>query len=457
MSRIQKVIAENRLTLGLASPMIAGQLGQMMMGWADTIMVARLGVVPLAACAFAIMVVHVFLVFGFGLITSVSICVSRAFGANEHREAGELLIAGTALAAAAGCLMALAIQIVAPWLHLLGQDPEVIREGKAFLILVGWSIVPALITVTGKDFSESLSRPWLPFWIMIGGVLLNIFLNWLFIFGNMGMPQMGLTGAGLGTLVARIAVVVALYSAILLKKSYRPYLVGRMTWEAFTQRFGILFRLGWPSAVHLLGEVGLFASATLMMGWIGVTALAAHQVALTCAATAFMVPLGLALAVTVRVGQVIGAKENFRIRPIAFGALGLGVLLMSCSSILFLVSGSWLAQLFVSDPDVVALTVTLLVIAGLFGIFDASQIIGMGGLRGLADVRVPMAFIYIAYWGIAAPVAYILGFHTKMGAMGVWTGLLVGLIFTALAITARLWITSGKEAARHPERKLEGV
>jgi MATE family multidrug resistance protein len=459
MSLVKKALAENRLTLSLASPMIAGQLGQMMMGWADTIMVGRLGVVPLAACAFAIMVVHVFLVFGFGLITSVSICVSRAFGANEHREAGEFLIAGTVLSAVAGCLMALAIQIVAPWLHLLGQDPEVIREAKAFLILVGWSIVPALITVTGKDYSESLSRPWLPFWIIIGGVGLNIFLNWLFIFGNMGMPKMGLTGAGLGTLVARIAVVIVLYAAILLNKSYRPYLVGRVTWETFVQRFSVLFRLGWPSAVHLLGEVGLFASATLMMGWIGVTALAAHQIALNCAATAFMVPLGLALAVTVRIGQVVGAKEHFRVRTIAFGAFGLGILLMSCFSILFIVCGPWIAQFFVSDTEVIALAAALLVIAGLFGIFDASQIIGMGGLRGLADVRVPMFFIYIAYWCIAAPIAYVLGFHTKMGALGIWAGLLVGLFFTALAITVRLWIMSGKEAAilvgQNLQRKIE--
>ena len=205
--------------------MIAGQLGQMMMGWADTVMVGRLGVIPLAACAFAVMAVNVFLVFGFGLVSSVSIRVSHAFGAKNSREAGEVLLAGVMMGLVAGLAMVGLIYLAIPWLPFLGQDPQVLAEGRSLMLLLGWSVVPALLTIVGKDFSESLSRPWLPFWIMIGGVGLNIFLNWLFIYGRWGMPAMGLTGAGIGTLVARIAVVIALFAALFCGKYYRPVIM----------------------------------------------------------------------------------------------------------------------------------------------------------------------------------------------------------------------------------------
>ena len=422
--------------------MIAGQLGQMMMGWADTIMVGKLGVVPLAACAFAVMAVHVFLVFGFGLISSVSIRASHAFGAKNRREVGEVLLAGCLMGLVAGLAMVGLVYLALPWLPYLGQDPKVIAEGRSLLLLLGWSIVPALLTIVGKDFSEALARPWLPFWIMMGGVGLNIFLNWLFIYGRWGMPAMGLTGAGIGTLVARIAVVITLFAALFLGKNYRPYIVRSISRSALVSQFKTLFRLGWPSAMHLLGEIGLFAVATLMMGWIGVTALAAHQVAITCASTAFMVPLGLAFAVTVRVGHSIGARESHRIRPIAFGAIGMGIMIMSCFALFFITRGSWLAGMFVEDPAVIALATSLLVIAGLFSLFDGSQIISMGGLRGMADVRVPMIFIYVAYWGVALPMAYWLAFKARWGAVGIWSGLLIGLFFAAIAIVTRFNLIS---------------
>ncbi len=448
---------ENRLTLGLASPMIAGQLGQMMMGWADTIMVGRLGVVPLAACAFAVMAVHVFLVFGFGLISSVSIRVSHAFGAKKPRETGEVLIAGILMGLLTGLVMVGLMYLAVPWLPLLGQDPQVLTEGRGFMLLLGWSIIPALLTIVGKDFSEALSRPWLPFWIMMGGVGLNIFLNWLLIYGRWGMPSLGLAGAGVGTLVARIAVVITLFAALFLGKSYRPYLVKSISRSDLWHQLGSLFRLGWPSALHLLGEVGLFAAATLMMGWIGVTALAAHQVALTCASTAFMFPLGLAFAVTVRVGQSLGARELHRIRPITFGALGIGVLMMSSFALFFITGGAWLARWFVDDPAVAALATMLLMIAGFFSLFDGCQIIAMGGLRGLADVRVPMIFVYVAYWAIALPSAYSLAFHAGWGASGVWVGLLIGLFCTAVAIVTRFCLTSGRPVAFSVSREAAEV
>lgn len=427
--------------------MIANQLGQMMVGWADSLMVSRLGVVPLAACALANIIFHVFLLFGFGLISSVSISVSRAFGAKNHRDVGELFLSGSAFGLGVGVVMAIIVQLAVPYLHLLGQDPALIKEGRAFLTLIGWSIVPSILMIVAKDYSESLSRPWLPFWVMMSGVAFNVFFNWVFIFGNLGAPAMGLTGAGLATLIARVLVAVIFFALIFTQRFYAPYRLLKMSLGKMAAIIKRLFTLGWPTAFHLLCEVGLFLLVALMMGRISVEALAAHQVAMTCIATAFMVPLGLALALTVRVGQVIGAGERERVRPIVAGAVLSGSFLMLFVAILFIFGGNWLAGLFF-DEEAVRLTATkILFIAGFFGFFDAAQIIGMGGLRGLADVRVPMYLVYITYWGITFPLAYLLGFHTSLGAEGVWWGLLIGFCVASAAIGVRLWFMS------HPSRK----
>lgn len=447
------LLHENRLTLRLAAPMIAGQVGQILIGWADTIMVAHLGVLALAACAFAVMMVNVFLVFGFGLTSSVSIRVSHAVGAKRPREAGELLIAGTVKGALAGLLMVGLMYAALPWLSHLGQDPRVLAEGRGLMILLGWSVLPVLLTIVGKNFSESLGRPWLPFWIMMGGVVLNIGLNWLFIGGRWGMPALGVAGAGMGTLLARTAVAVALFAALLAGKGYRPYLVWKISRETLFLRLGSLLRVGLPSGAHLLGEVGLFAAATLMMGWVGETALAAHQVAITCASTAFMFPLGFAFAVTVRVGHAVGAGELHRVRPITFGALAMGSVVMGAFALFFLTAGGWVARCFVEDPEVVRLTATLLAISACFSIFDGGQAVAMGALRGLADVRVPMLFIYIAYWAIALPAGYGLAFHAGWGGAGIWTGLLIGLFCAALAIVTRFCIQSRKPVAAAVSRE----
>ncbi|HWL51294.1 MAG TPA: MATE family efflux transporter [Chthoniobacteraceae bacterium] len=441
-------LKENRETLWLALPMAAGQVAQMLMGWADTVMVGRLGVLPLAACAFGVMVVHVFLVFGFGLISSVAIRASQEFGAGRGKGVGRVLLSGIVLAVVAGLAMALLVQAAWPLLYHLGQEREVVDEAKPFLLLLAWSMIPALLATVAKDFSEALSRPWLPFWIILGGVGLNVFFNWLLIYGNWGAPRLGLTGAGYGTLAARWTVALALFGVIFGSRSYAPYRVLRVRWRLLWSGFFLLVRLGWPSGVHLLGEVGLFAATTLMMGWIGVVALAAHQVAITLASTTFMLPLGLAFAVTVRVGQAVGAEESHRVRPIAFGALGFTVALMSLFSVIFLTCGHWIASWFITDPAVIATATMLLAIAGIFQLFDGFQIVGMGGLRGLADVRVPMFFVYIAYWCVALPVGYWLAFHRGWGAEGLWTGMAIGLAGTAFAVGTRLWIMSGRVPPR---------
>ncbi len=441
--------AEMLATLRLAAPIIAGFVGQMLMGWADTIMVGRLGVVPLAACAFANTITSVFFVFGFGALSAVSVRASHFFGAGRFEKTGEVLQAGVLFAVGLGVILSLLLLALLPFLGRLGQPDDVVRESFHYLLLLGASFVPALALMAGKAYSEALSRPWMPFAVVMGDVLLNVLLNWLFIYGNWGFPSMGLNGAGLATLLARVAGWIAIVLLLRFLPAYAPYRAANFCLRTVSDHFPALWRLGLPSGFQVLGEVSAFALASLMMGWIGVVALAAHQIAITCAATTFMVPLGISIALTVRLGQARGAGEFHRLWRLSAGALLLAVLAMSGGAAIFLLGGRPLAGLFVSDPAVIQLAATLLIVAGIFQLFDGIQVVAVGGLRGLGDVRTPMFLTYGFYWLVALPLGAWLAFRVAsgpgLGALGIWIGLAAGLALAATILGSRLaWQCSHK-------------
>ena len=440
------IFSENRKTLALAAPIIAGQVGQMLMGWADTLMVGRVGVTALAACAFANTVLAVALVFGFGIMSSVSVRASQAFGGG--RGTGEVYRASLALGTILGlvlCGVILALLPVLPW---FGQPPEVNASVGGFLVLTALSVIPVMIFTGAKSFSEALSRPWPAFWIVMAGVALNVALNVVFIFGHLGFPALGLTGAGLATLIARVGTVIALIAFMNRSPYFRPHLARLDGARSLGLELGSLLRIGLPAGGQYLAEVGAFATASLMMGWISIGALAAHQIAITCAATTFMVPLGLGMAVSVRVGQAVGARDFRRIRPIAFGGLGLALAVMTCTALGFILCARPLAGLFVVDGEVLALAASLLLIAGLFQIVDGTQIVAMNALRGLADVSVPMGIAVFSYWCVALPLSYVFAFHAGLGPVGIWIGLALGLLVAGTALTWRfLWKSSSARLA----------
>lgn len=449
------IFHENRKTLALAAPIIAGHLGQMLMGWADTLMVGRVGITALAACAFANTILAVALVFGFGIMSSVSVRASQAFGAG--RGTGKVYRAGIALGILLGLVLCAIMLALLPVLHWFGQPPEVNAAVSGFLVLTAVSVVPVMVFTSSKSFSEALSRPWPAFWIVMAGVALNVALNFVFIFGNLGAPALGLTGAGLATLIARIATVVVLLGFMSRSVYFRPHLALAPTGRgralgasdrSLVRELRDLLHIGLPAGGQYLAEVGAFATASLMMGWISISALAAHQIALTCAATTFMVPLGLGMAVTVRVGQAVGARQFQRVRPIAFGGLGMALGVMTCTALGFILFARPLAALFISDPSVLPLAASLLVIAGIFQIVDGVQIVAMNALRGLSDVRVPMGIAIFSYWCVALPVSHTLAFHAESGPAGIWTGLAFGLLVAAAALLWRFfWKSSSVRLA----------
>lgn len=439
MAPSSSFFSELRQTVLLALPISATLLGQMLMGWVDSIMVGHLGVDALAACAFGNTVAMVFFVFGFGAISSVSVCASQAYGAKRKKEVGEIIYAGLFLGTGLGVLLGAMMIIGFPLYQYLGQPKEVVADAYGYIWMIGISILPAFLITVSKSFSESLSRPWIPFWIIMGSVLLNIFLNWVLIFGNLGAPALGLTGTGLATLLSRCAAVGCFFLLILKSSIYQPYLPDCWEWMRIKKHLPSMIRVGLPSAFQVLGEVMALALASLMMGWISVSALAAHQIAMTCIATTFMVPLGLSIAMSVRMGQTVGAKEYGRLRVICGGGLTLAILTMAAGAFLFITEGTWIAEQFVTDREVIVLGGQLLMIAGIFQIFDGIQIVAVGGLRGLGDVNVPMWLTYFIYWCVALPLAALFAFVLHQGAPGVWVGLACGFALAACLLGERLW------------------
>jgi multidrug resistance protein, MATE family len=435
------IFQENRKTFALAAPIIAGHLGQMLMGWADTLMVGHVGITELAACAFANTILAVALVFGFGIMSSVSVRASQAFGAG--RGTHTVYRAGLLLGGLLGALLCGIVLALLPVLTWFGQPHEVNIAVTPFLVLTAISVIPVMLFTASKSFSEALSRPWPAFWIVMGGVALNVVLNTIFIFGHFGLPALGLTGAGLATLIARIATVVVLLVFLSWSRDFRSRIRRSSDETSVASELRALLRIGLPAGGQYLAEVGAFATASLMMGWISVGALAAHQIAITCAATTFMIPLGLGMAVTVRVGQAVGADRLDKVRPIAFGGLGMALVVMIVTALGFILCSRPLAALFVSDIDVLTLSASLLIIAGLFQLVDGAQIVTMSALRGLADVRVPMLLGIFSYWCVALPLSWLLTFRLDLGPTGIWMGLAAGLLVAAVLLGWRfLWKSS---------------
>jgi MATE family multidrug resistance protein len=435
------LLREARATLALAVPIILGSVGQMLMGVIDSVMIGRVGTVPLAASALAGSVFSLFYIVGIGLLLPAAVLVSHSHGAGRAAECGEWLRHSLAVALAAGVLAAALMVALAAQMHRLGQPPEVIAMARPFFVIIAVSIIPAFLFQALRQYAESLGRPWLPMTLMLVGVGLNVLLNWVLIYGHLGAPALGLTGSGWATLSARVFGTVVLWIWLDVAARRRAAATGRSRaeagwparwWAALEpSRLRRMAHLGVPAGGQLLFEVGAFSAAAVMMGWLGATALAAHQIALSCAAITFMFPLGLAMAASMRLSKALGEGRRDALRPIGFGALGLSCLIMGAFAVVFAVGGRAIAGQFVQDPAVVALAARLLAVAALFQLFDGGQVVGSGILRGLSDVKLPALITFVAYWLIAIPGGYWFGVR-GVNPVGIWAALAVGLGFAAI-------------------------
>jgi multidrug resistance protein, MATE family len=434
---MKAVLKEARATLVLALPIVIGQLSQVLMGVVDTVMIGRTGTVPLAASSFGSSIFGVLFVIGVGLLVPVAVFASRARGGGRLDEAGEYMRHGLILAIVAGVAESALVFALSGSMGMFGQPPEVLAAVNPFLLLIGLSLVPALAYLALRQFAESMGRPWIPTLIIIASVGLNAFLNWVFIFGHFGFRALGITGAGIATLIARVACTVAIFAWLRTDPAVRGAWPTRWFAPVSWERMKRMLHVGLPAAGCLLFEGGAFGAATVMIGWLGAVSLAAHQVAITCAAMTFMAALGLAMAVGMRASAAVGAGEHARLRPIWLGGVGMGGSVAIVVTVVFIIFGRQIATLFIGDPEVIAMSTKLLVVAGIFQIFDGNQVINSSALRGLTDVRVPALISFVAYWVIALPIAYMLGIRLGFGAVGIWTGLAAGLATAAVALGLR--------------------
>jgi MATE family multidrug resistance protein len=450
VSTVSAIRRELGPTLALALPITVGQVSQMLIGFTDTAFIARLGAIPLAAAAFTQGVFGVFYVVCVGLLSGPGVFAARDHGAGDDASCVSWLRHGRALAFVVALVAFVVLALATTELDHLGQPPEVMAIVRPFFLLVSASLVPALIFQVQRQFAESVGRAWGPMIIIVLDVGLNAFCNWLLVFGHLGCPALGLIGSGLATLAARAFAVLAI--AIWLRFSRHFSVLRVAPWSGWERpRFSALLRLGVPAGVMLLFETGAFGATALMMGWLGAVPLAAHQLALSCAALTFMVPLGLSLAVSLRISRAHGEGRTTAVRLIGLGGLCAGLLIMLGFAALYAFAGGAISNLLTSVREVSTLATELLLIAAIFQVFDGAQVIGVGALRGLTDVRLPAAFTFAAYWLLSLPLGYFLAFHRRLGARGLWIGLAVGLAAAAISLVWRfLQQTSPSRGASTP-------
>ncbi|MFZ4774729.1 MAG: MATE family efflux transporter [Terrimicrobiaceae bacterium] len=410
--------------------MLVGQAGQVLLQMTDMLMVGRLGPVPLAAAALAGNFVMFSMYFAYGSLGAVSPRIAQAFGSGDSDRAAAAARAGILLAVFVSVIVVFALSLVVPFLGHLGQPREVVDLTGGYLILLAWSMPGALIALVLGQTAEAVSQPWPVVGFMGGALVLNATLNYLLVFGHAGFPALGLEGAGWATLVARWSQAIAMALWISRAKTMRVFRIFSRRIEV--PLFRQLFRDGLPVAGQDVLEGGSFAVGSLMMGWVGTTALAANQVAISIASLAWMFPISLSMATGVRVAQAVGAGNLKAARRAGIAGILLGTGLMACCAVVYICGGRWLAGFFTSDHDVATLAGVLVTIAGIYQISDAIQSISLGALRGLVDNRVPLVANAACYWLLSLPTVYFLTFPAGLGAAGIWLGYLPWMALTGL-------------------------
>lgn len=429
---------EARKTLKLAFPIILGELAQMALGIIDTAMVGAVNYKQLAAAALVMSIVSIPYVFGIGITISVSQMVSMAHGRNDKKMASHYLYNGFWLCTISAIIIALCLEFGKGILLHLNQDPEVAALAMPYLQIMGWSVIPMLLFLALKQFADGLEFTKTAMILSVAAIPLNVFLNWLMIYGNLGFPRLELLGAGYATLITRILIFVVLGVIILNHGTFRRYIaVRRVVWKLNWQTQKELLAIGIPSSFQITMEVAAFAVSGILIGTIGAVEQAAHQIALSLASLTFMVSMGLSQAGSIRASNAFGRNDRSAISFIGKGTIAMALIYGSICAVGFIIFRDYLPTLFNENTDVVKLAAYLLIFAAVFQISDSTQAISAGLLRGIKDVKVPTYFIFIAYWVIGIPAGYLLAFHFGMGAAGIWMGFIIGLTFSAVFLSLR--------------------
>ena len=430
-----------------------GMLGHTFVAFADNVMVGQLGTAELAAVSLGNSFVFIAMSLGIGFSTAITPLVAEADSANNISQGKNAFKHGLMLCTLLSLLLFLIILLLKPLMYYMDQPKEVVELAIPYLNYVALSLIPLIIFQALKQFSDGLSNTKYPMYATILANVINIVINYLLIFGSFGFPKLGIVGAAIGTLFSRIIMVYFLWMIFKSKDKFRPYITN-FNFKKIEQKISAkLFNLGFPSALQMFFEVGIFTAAIWLSGVLGKNPQAANQIALNLSSMTFMVGIGLSVAAMVRVGNQKGLNDFISLRRIAFSIFFLTFIIEIIFASFFLIFRDWLPTLYIDgdtlinindNKEVVLLASKLLLVAAFFQIFDGLQVAILGALRGLQDVKIPAFITFVSYWIVGFPVSYYLGLYTSLESVGIWIGLFTGLFVASILLYIRFNYLSKK-------------
>lgn len=425
--------------LRLAIPVVISQLGQVLVQTSDSIIVGQFaGTTALAAVSLVNSVFIVVLVVGIGIAYGLTPLIAQENGRQNFTACGKLFSGSLSINIISGVILFLLVYFGSVLsLNHLGQSPAVIVQAKPFLTLMGFSIVPLMVFNTFKQFAEGLGFTKQAMMISIWGNVLNIVLGIIFVKGLLGIAPMGVRGVGLSTLIDRSVMAIGISLYIFRSKHFKKYLSDFQLFKISKSITKRILAIGAPIAIQYTCETSAFSAAAILIGTIGAVELAAHQVAINLASMTYMMASGVAAAAAIRSGNYFGAKNYVMLRLSAISSYHIAIVFMSCTAIVFTLGNHLIPWIYTTDRNVIGFAAQLLLIAALFQLFDGTQVVGLGVLRGLGDVSIPAIITFIAYWIVGLPIGYFLGIKLGFGVAGIWYGLTIGLMIASLLLYLR--------------------
>lgn len=442
VGKISSWATEFRSTFALAWPLVIAQLAQNLLHTTDVILLGWLGSEYLAAGTLATTFIMPFLVGGVGVIGAVAPLVAQARGSRDIKAVRRVVRQGCWAAIVLATLLVPLVLQIKPIYQALGQDPKATEMANQFIQIAAWSLFPAFGIISFRSLMSAYDATRAILVITVLGVLVNAVTAYVLIFGHFGFPRLELRGAAIATTLTNVVMLIAMVLYVTRHPKLKRFHVLVRFWKPDWPRFREVFRIGTPIGLTVVAEVGMFTAAALLMGRLGTDEVAAHAIALQCASIAFMVPLGLGVAATVRVGMAYGRGDAEGIRKAGWTSFAMGTAFMTLSCISFLTLGPHIVTVFL-DPHVAAnansltLAASFLIVAGVFQLVDGAQVVAAHSLRGLSDTKVPMLLAIVGYWMVGLPVAYFLGFVADWKGVGIWIGLAAGLAFVAVVLVTR--------------------
>ncbi|ASZ09741.1 MULTISPECIES: MATE family efflux transporter [Chitinophaga] len=434
---LKKYEQQYRSNFRLAYPVVISQLGHTLVALSDSIIIGHTGPVPLAAVSLGNSMFTIFMVTGIGMSYGLTPLIAQENGRGNRHNIGCLLSHSLIINSIVAVLLFSVIFIGSNYITHMGQSAEVAAQAKPFLRFLGFSFLPLMIFLTFKQFAEGLGFTRQAMNISIIGNIINILIGVTLVYGLFGAPRMGVVGVGIATFVDRLLMGITMAIYVLRAPRFKVYLSSFGFKELTGATFRKILGIGTPVALQYIFELSAFSGAAIMIGWIGAKELAAHQIAISLASITYMMASGVSAAAGIKSGNLMGSGNFKELRLSAIASYHMVLVLMGVAALVFMLGRHLLPAMYIQDTTVISIAAGLLIIAAFFQLFDGTQVVGLGILRGMGDVKIPTVITLFAYWGLGLPIGYWVGIHQGLGVQGVWWGLLIGLLTASILLFFR--------------------